>query len=204
MQLTSMQLDAIKEIVNMGSGRAASILNQMFTSRVILQIPEIQFIEASKIHKELYDNSDELISVVNLDFEGNFLGTSKLIFPTESASKLVRIFAEEETDEDEFNEIRSSTLAEIGNIVLNSLMGAISNFLELRLDYSIPLYQEFKLSSIFSDKGEDIDKQLFFAHTKFSIDEFSIAGDFILVFEIGSLDAFLALIDDYINEIEDD
>lgn len=204
MELTSLQLDAIREIVNMGSGKAANILNKMFTTRVLLQIPEIQFVETSKIHNDIYDNSDEMISVVNLDFEGNFLGTSKLIFPTESASKLVKIFAEEETDEDEFNEIRSSTLAEIGNIVLNSLMGAISNLLELRLEYSIPLYQEYKLSKIFSDKGEDIDKQLFFAKTKFSIDEFSITGDFILVFEIGSLDEFISLIDDYINEIEND
>lgn len=202
MDLNNLQLDAIKEIINMGTGKAASILNQMFTTRVLLKIPEISFVEASKIDQVFKSRHKEYISFVNLDFNGNFSGTAKLIFPTESASKLVQIFAEEENDEEELNEIRSSTLAEIGNIVLNSLMGTISNTLTLKLNYSIPTYKEDKFNAIVSYELSGIEPYLFLAHTNFTLDEYSITGDFILVFEIGSLDEFISHVDVYIKNLD--
>jgi chemotaxis protein CheC len=204
MKLTDIQLDAISEIVNMGTGKAANVLNKMFESRIQLQVPAIKIVKSTDIATQMQVNAKESVSAVNLAFRGRFAGIAKLIFSTESAAKLVTVFAEEDTEEEEMDEIRSTTLAEIGNIVLNSLVGAIGNILELMLDYSIPTYSEGDYSVLLKVKNSSIDDYTLLAHTKFKMDDGNIEGDFVLIFEIGSLGEFLSLIDEYIDSLEEE
>jgi chemotaxis protein CheC len=42
MKLTARQLDALQELVNIGIGQAAGILNDMIDSPIRLQIPYVQ------------------------------------------------------------------------------------------------------------------------------------------------------------------
>ena len=53
MRLTEKQFDALQELVNIGVGRAAGMLNQMVDSRIILEIPYIKVLNAADLHKEL-------------------------------------------------------------------------------------------------------------------------------------------------------
>ena len=204
MDLSPLQTDAIREIVNMGTGNAANILYKMFDSRVKLHIPEIKIVKSDDIVAEMNVKDTASVSAVNLSFRGKFSGTAKLIFPTESATKLVEFFAEEDTEENEMDEIRSSTLEEIGNIVLNSLIGTIGNTLELMLSYAIPTYSEGDYSVLLKVKGSGIDDYTMLAHTRFQMSELDIKGDFILLFEIGSLNEFINLINDYLDTLEGD
>ena len=90
MQLTDDQIDAFKELVNIGVGRAASMLNEMVESRIFLEIPCIQVLDAANLQQELTKkfNSD-CFATVRQSFTGSFSGIAELLFPTESASKLV-------------------------------------------------------------------------------------------------------------------
>lgn len=203
MKLSNVQIDAIKEIINMGTGRAANILNKMFSTKVVLKVPEIKITETENVSSAIIDKEQGDIASVNLAFRGNFSGTAKLLFPTESATKLISVFTEEETSEEEMDEIRSATLAEIGNIVLNSLMGTIGNTLELLLSYSIPTFSEDRLENLLCINNSGIDRYALLAHTHFSLDELNVTGDFILIFEIGSLNEFIFMIDEYIEGIEE-
>lgn len=202
MELTSLQLDTVREVINMGVGRAAGILNKMFSSRIKLQVPFVKVLSSEELIKEIDDGLHENISSVNLSFKGEFSGLAKLIFPTESAAKLVTAFIEEETDEEDMDEIRSATLAEIGNIVLNSLMGSIGNTLKLRINYSTPTYLEDRIEQLLSIRKAEVEPMSMLARTRFSIEDLDITGDFVLLFEIGSLRNFLKMIDDYVKDLE--
>jgi chemotaxis protein CheC len=204
MQLTPLQFDTVREVINIGVGKAAGILNKMFTYRIDLEVPTISILSAEDLIKELDDGLHESISSVNLSFKGEFSGLAKLIFPTESAAKLVTAFTEEDTDEEDLDEIRSATLAEIGNIVLNSLMGSIGNSLSLRINYSTPIYIEDRIEQLLNLKKAQVEPYSMLAKTKFNIEKLNISGNFVLLFEIGSLDKFIHLIDDLINSLEDD
>jgi chemotaxis protein CheC len=204
MELTPLQYDTIKEVINIGVGRAAGILNKMFTHRMNLEVPSVKILSSDDLIKELDDGLLESISSVNLSFKGKFSGLAKLIFPTESAAKLVTAFTEEDTDEEDLDEIRSATLAEIGNIVLNSLMGSIGNSLSLRINYSTPIYIEDRIEQLLNIKKAQIEPYSLLAKTRFHVEELNISGNFVLLFEIGSLENFIALIDSLIDSIEDD
>ncbi len=203
MKLTPIQLDAIREVINIGVGRAAGILNKMFTYRMKLEVPTISILSAEELIKEVDDGLHINISSVNLSFKGEFSGLAKLIFPTESATKLVKAFTEEDTDDEDMDEIRAATLAEIGNIVLNSLMGSIGNTLSLRINYSTPTYIEDRIEHLLNIKKAQIEPYSMLAKTKFNVEELNISGNFVLLFEIGSLASFIALIDTQIKSYED-
>ena len=133
--------------------------------------------------------SDSL-SAVHLAFKGTFSGTAQLIFPAATASKLVTAVTDEEIMSESLDEIRSGTLCEIGNIVLNGLMGSISNLLKMQLKYSVPTYLEGKIENLTSAIGNMAsDTKILLARTHFTIKELKIEGDIIVFFETGALDS---------------
>ncbi len=48
MNITPEQIDTLKELVNIGVGRAANMLNQLVQSRIYLQVPSINVFHLSK------------------------------------------------------------------------------------------------------------------------------------------------------------
>ena len=53
MQLTINQLDVLKELVNVGIGQAAGMLNEMIEFRIRLQVPAISLLSLSETQQEL-------------------------------------------------------------------------------------------------------------------------------------------------------
>jgi chemotaxis protein CheC len=199
-KITEEQLDILREIINIGVGKAASTLNSLLGSHIKLMIPYVKLIKFNEIQKEIEGNESDNLASLNLKFKGNFSGSAKLIFPTDGASKLVRAFAEEDDDEEDLDEIRSGTLSEIGNIVLNALMGTLSNLLRQHLVYSPPSYIEGELDKLLHADKFDLDSVNIFARTRFVIQDIEIVGDFVLFFEVGSLTTLITIIDSYGEE----
>ena len=55
-KLTEFQFDALTEVINIGVGRAASILNEMIETHISLQIPEIKVTAEQVTVKQLLIN----------------------------------------------------------------------------------------------------------------------------------------------------
>lgn len=129
--------DALRELLNIGAGRAAAELNAMVESPIQLCVPAVELVssEALKLHGE----QTEPIATVQLPFSGTFSGEAVLGFPWTSASKLVKLLM---GDDEDGNEVRAATLTEVGNILLNSVMGMMANVLGGELEYQVPLYQD--------------------------------------------------------------
>ena len=196
MQLTNEQLDTLQELVNIGVGRSAGVLNEMIGSPICLRIPYIKLLSPEQLPSELEKCFDgDLLSTVSLNFSGSFSGTAELIFPTESASTLVSVITGENPDPLDLDTVKIGTLLEVGNIVLNGIMGSLSNMLKNHLEYSLPSYTEGKLGNLFSAKQLENNASVMLAHTRFAIEQLQIAGNIILIFKVGSFDAMLRAID---------
>ncbi len=78
---TDEQLDTLREIVNIGIGKAASILNGMLESHIELEVPSIIMFDPENPGEELTDLSSNNIASVQLSFHGPFSGSSALVFP---------------------------------------------------------------------------------------------------------------------------
>lgn len=197
MTSTAEQLDALKEMINIGAGRAAGILNDLLHARVNLKVPELKIITVGDFKNEIKKQSDERVATVQLRFKGAFSGKAKLVFPTESASKLIAVVMGNEENSNDLDSVRAGVLMEIGNIVINGVMGSIGNILSQRIIYSTPHYMEEATNySKNSDDAElDSDTVLVLAQTHFTIKEHKIEGDVALVFDFGSFEILLAAID---------
>lgn len=195
--LTAEQLDALQEFINIGVGRSASMLTEMVDSRISLQIPVVRVYQAKELRQELVKQFDnKRFSAVKLDFSGSLSGSAELVFPTESAATLVSVLTGEDPNSPDLDAVKIGTLSEIGNIVINGVMGSISNLLRHQMNYKIPSYLENTIEDLLlSDYPVTNETVFLLAQARFTIEEMEITGDIILIFEMRSFDELLEAID---------
>lgn len=187
MYISSEQLDALQELLNIGVGRAAGSLNQMLEKPIHLHIPFIQLGKMEELSQEVQKMKVTTLSSVQLPFKGTFSGASCLLFPTESAKALVIALTGEAEDPDTMDSLREATLTEIGNIVLNGVMGSLANVLNYRIIYSVPFYQETSIQGLLQPTPSDSSEIILWAQTQFTIEEYNLTGDIMLMFGIPDL-----------------
>jgi chemotaxis protein CheC len=201
MNLTPSQLDVLQEIINIGVGRAANVLNEMIAAHIRLQVPAIKVLSRLDIKQELSARLRlEPISSVRLGFTGTLSGNAHLVFPTDSASKLVAILTDEEIGTPDLDAVKIGTLTEVGNIVINGAIGSISNLLKQQLRYSMPAYIEGSIEQLLTNGSSSINATILLAQTRFTIDQLQVEGDIILFFNLGSFDILLTSIEQYYGE----
>jgi len=201
MNLTPSQLDILQEIINIGVGRAANVLNEMIAAHIRLQVPAIKVLSRLDIKQELSARLRlEPISSVRLGFTGTLSGNAHLVFPTDSASKLVAILTDEEIGTPDLDAVKIGTLTEVGNIVINGAIGSISNLLKQQLRYSMPAYIEGSIEQLLNNGSSSINATILLAQTRFTIDQLQVEGDIILFFNLGSFDILLTSIEQYYGE----
>ena len=190
-------LDALKELFNIGVGRSAAILNHMLTSHVYLTVPIVHILHFDELKTEMHSTGLSNVSAVNLGFSGIFSGSALLMFPQEGAVDLVNAITGTDINELDIDEIRAGSLCEVGNVVLNAVMGTIANVLKVQFVYSVPYYLEDKIDNLLNMDLDDKDKRFLVVKTRFNIEALDIEGDIILFFKVGSIDNLLEAVSKY-------
>lgn len=185
------QFDALKEIVNIGVGRAAASLNEMLDAHIDLQVPSICFFNLDDAGKVPDYLKVDRLSCVQMGFHGSFTGSAALVFPPESAAKLVTALTGEQPGAPGMNAVMAGTLNEVGNILLNGVMGTMGNILSRPFDYSFPSYLEGSLNELLSKPNLGVEGMALMVQTNFQVKKMEIEGNVFLLFE---LDAFESLI----------
>ena len=192
MNFTDDQIDALQELINIGVGEAANTLNHMLNSHIHLHVPLLSILSLQEARQKLTrEIGNVIVSAVELAFIGPVTGLAQLVFTTESAAKLVTVAISEMPGFNDLDAVKIDTLVELGNILLNCVMGTISNTLRRPLRYSMPVYLEEKIENVLPDDEFDDRSLALLAHASFSIDNLFIYGELILIFKIESLSALL-------------
>jgi chemotaxis protein CheC len=193
--LTAEQLDALSEFVNVGVGRAASALNDLVSSHVELSVPQVQVLTIEELPRAMGGMEQEPVSSVQMAFHGSLDGSAFLIFPQPSALKLVTLLTGDESRPDDLDGIRSGTLTEVGNILINSVVGTLSNVLGRPLQYSLPVYAEEPVVGLLAAHRQERRPLILLAKTSFVIRQMQIEGNLLLIFELKSFDSLLAALE---------
>ncbi len=196
-----MQNDALKEVVNIGVGQAANTLNTILDTHVDLSVPELKIVDKGRVMDELESLTGTSLAGVILRFEGTLPGQAALLFPPDSAVNLVNLLVPDEYYHDtDLDAMRGEALTEIGNIVINAVMGHFSNFLKLNLDYSLPDFRfESNIFDIFNLHQVEGSFAIILAKTHFVVAEHSISGDILLFFGIESMENLIQILEKIIN-----
>jgi chemotaxis protein CheC len=194
-ELTADEIDALKELINIGVGNAAGMLNEMLQFPIQLQIPDVELLSPIELQSELKKRFGiDLLSVVQLGFNGSFSGSAQLLFPTESAVNLVSVLTGEDKASPDLDSLKISTLSEVGNMLINGVMGSIGNVLDQPLDYEVPYYSEEQIEELLAKEQSLEYGTVLLAPAHFSIEELQIHGDILLFFDAGSFKVLLEAI----------
>jgi chemotaxis protein CheC len=193
------QLDALKEVINIGVGYAAASLNEFVGRPIALQVPEVEVIPLNEACDRVGAFRWERVASVQLTFSGSLSGSVALVFPYDNAVNLVGLLTEDgcgaATDVDS---IKAATLEETGNIVLNGVVGAISNLLEGRILFSIPYYTEqVWLPVRAAGSAASPAVQVILARARFTVSERQIQGEIFLFLELSALRDLLQALDHF-------
>ena len=186
MQLDHKKREIFQELVNIGIGRAGSTLNQLLSSHVDLNVPKISIFSLQE-YIDYNGKSEDIISAVEMGFQGPFKGAANLFFSQKSAAQLISALVGDELDNYEMDELKSGTLSEVGNILLNSVMGSISNIINNHFDYSVAEYMEGTLENLLERSFYDT-KVIIVAETNFTVSDLEINGQIVIMMALESFE----------------
>ena len=190
-ELTPMQLDALKEVCNIGTGNAATALSQLLNKKVDMTVPALRIIPFDAIIDGMESENEVFGVIVRVlgDTPGNIL----FVFDKETALDIIELLTGSKAHE--VDEMGISVLCEIGNIISSFLHGAISRFTNLTNMPSVPgiTYDMIGaiLSTTFIESGQ-FDDSVFDLETEFLEDNNNkISGHFYYIPMPGSLEKIL-------------
>ena len=192
MHLTSAHITTLKTLIDQGSNQAADVLNMMTGSDIRLQIPSVSILGT---HREKNGLGNDQVSAVQLGFQGPFSGISLLIFSLHNGAQLAATVTGEEPETPGFDDLRVEALTEVGNMVLNSVMGSIGNMLQRRIEYALPIYREASIEHLLNPCNSGGDAAALIGQARFTIERLDFDGAIVLMFTPDSTKALVAALD---------
>jgi chemotaxis protein CheC len=198
MIMSEPRIDTLTKLISIGIGRAAEVLNLMLNTPITLSAPEVRVVESGELPHFLHTGQARL-SAVSMRYNGSMDGVAELIFSSDAAGRLVDCITGEEHRTDEgLDALRAGALCEIGNIVINALMGTISNELALSLTYTVPAYLEGSVQSLVAEARVAEASTVLLAKTFFSVASLQIAGEIAVFMSLATLQYLEQALDRYL------
>lgn len=138
--LSSLQLDALREIGNIGAGNAATSMSKLIQKKVDMEVPSINVVGFDEV-MDMVGGPDELIVGIFFRILGKAPGMVYLIFSLEEAETLVKQMTNNSNltlSIEENDELAMSALSEAGNILAGSYLSALSDFTNINMQPSVP------------------------------------------------------------------
>ena len=192
--LSPAQMDALREIGNVGAGNSATALSQIISRRIDMDVPRVSIVPLDEV-PDLVGGPDTMVVGVFLRVYGKAPSNILFLLPKDSAFYLVdMLMGKTHGDTQKLDFMDESALMEIGNILSGAYLNALFNFTNISLLPSIPALAMDMAGAILSvvlvQLGQMGDHALVI-ETEFKTDDDGIKGHFFLVPDPGSLDIIL-------------
>jgi chemotaxis protein CheC len=198
--LTSVQQDALVELINIGFGRAAASLSKLTGHRVQLQVPEITMcpIEQMASHLRPLVQNEELASVHQI-FSGPVEGDALLVLDQNSAAILKELLTNEPALPLEIDRSAREVLTEIGNILLNACLGTFGNLLKVQVSFSVPHLALETLEGIVGSiaVGRQGLRYALIVHAAFRLRDSSLTGYLVIVLGVASIERLIRALESW-------
>ncbi len=194
-ELGEIQLDALREVANIGAGHAATALSQLTKSRIMINVPKLQVTRLEEA-PEVISGSEEVVAAVLMHMLGDLTGRTLLVFPRKSAMRLSEILLRRPVGHSHvFGELEQSAIKEAGNILSAAYMNALADFMGMMLLPSVPSLVIDLLTAVltttYTNFGHDRD-YVFAIQTEFQMaDNDAVSGHFFLLPDVESLEIIL-------------
>ena len=193
--LKAIQLDALREVANIGAGHAATALSQMVGETIMISVPTINIARLEDVPPQVGE-PDQPVAAVLMHMLGDLTGRTLLVFPRRTAVRLAELLLHRPSPADTFSEMQQSAIKEAGNILSSAYMNALSDFMGMMLLPSPPSLaidmSTAVLTTAYLQFGSDKD-YVFCVESEFRLSDIGerLSGYFLLLPDAASLQAIL-------------
>ena len=194
--LKALQLDALREVANIGAGHAATALSQMIGGTIMISVPTINVSRLEEVPPQI-SAPEEPVAAVLMHMLGDLTGRTLLVFPKPTATRLAELMLRRPSNgSDELGEMEQSAIKEAGNILSSAYMNALSDFMGMMLLPSPPSLaidmSTAVLTTAYLEFGTDRD-YVFCVESEFYMTDYEerLRGFFLLLPDPASLQAIL-------------
>ena len=149
-EMNDLELDILKEIGSIGGGNAATALSSMLSAKVNMSLPKVEILDFNEALVNVGD-PEEVVAAILVEMSGELSGIMLFILTKEFSDEILfRMLGKTEADFFELDEIDSSVLMEIGNIVISSYITAMASLVNMSVELSVPQLAVNMLGGIMS------------------------------------------------------
>lgn len=133
--LNAAQLDALREVANIGAGHAATALSQMTEQQIMISVPELTIAALDAVPNQI-SAPEEPVAAVLMRMEGDLTGLTLLVFPQPIALRVASLMMRRSVTS--MGPIEESAIKEAGNILSAAYLNALADFMQMTLLPSPP------------------------------------------------------------------
>lgn len=196
---TSIHMDAIREIGNIGTGNAATALSGLIGHPVDMDVPVAELVPIYEVASH-YGSPETPICAVLVRTEQEFPCSLLFFIEEEKSDLLANLIIPMDISSmppEQQMEIRDSALAEQGNIILSAFLNALSMITHWNLEISTPAVARDMLGSImdlvasmFGIIGDSA--MLVKTHLKIMDVDCDLSGNVVMIPDPGALETLLS------------
>lgn len=139
-QLNYLELDTLREIGSIGTGNAATALSQLLDKEVRITLPEVRIME----YNEAIDwigGAEAITAGVLVKMGGQINGIMLSVQQIDFVNLVLSsMLGKTIVDYSDLDDIESSALVEIGNIMISSFINAICSLGDLSVTLTVPAF----------------------------------------------------------------
>lgn len=195
--LSTMHLDVLKEIGNIGSGNAATSLSEMLGLMVDISVPNVKLLGFDEAVQFLGGPEQIAIGML-VRLTGDISGMMLYVIQESFAANLARsIMGKDNLTIMALDEMDTSLICEVGNIMSASYVNAISSLSGMFIDISVPSLCVDMVGAILSVPAIEFSKigdKVLFIDDSFIMGDNEVRSNMILVPELDSLNKLFAVL----------
>ena len=193
MELTYTQKDALTELINIGYGRAAGALSELTGYRITLEVPRLGMFPIEEIAPQIGDMISGEVASVTQVFSGPLAGNALLLLDERAAVMLSELLTDDVSPSGAFDSGAREIITEVGNILLNALLGVFGNLLQVQVSFTVPRLRVDTIDSVLQSitvQEEEL-RYALMIHTRFHLRASNVTGYLVMILGITSLDRML-------------
>ena len=139
-ELSSLELDTLREIGSMGTGNAATALSQMLGREVRITLPEVRIMEYNEAI-EWIGGPEEITAGVLVKLSGQINGIMLSVQPLEFVNIVLEsTMSTRVEDYAALTDMGNSALVEVGNIMISTFINALSGLAGMDVSLTVPAF----------------------------------------------------------------
>ena len=137
-ELTSLEIDTLREIGSIGTGNAASALSSLLNRSIRITLPEVRIMGYNEAI-EWIGGPEAITAGVLVGIGGQINGIMLAVQDLDFINLVLSSTLEETiNDYSELKDLERSALVEIGNIMISTFINALSGLADISIELTVP------------------------------------------------------------------